>query len=215
MPSFFKEEGWLFTLTDKVGETLLATIYCVLCCIPLVTVIPSLTSFYYVMVKCVRHDRSSVTKEFFGSMKRVFVRGLITSILLILWLFGLYYNGLLLVENGFVQNNFSPALVLIYVLIAVTLFIAVWIPPVFSRFDMKLTGILRMAAYVSFRYFYITILIAALDLLGGFLVIRVLPVLFIFVVPGACAYLSTYLVERVLIKVMPESDDNPDQWYRD
>lgn len=165
-------------------------------------------------------------KEFFGSMKRTFVRGAVTSIIIGLWIFGLVYNRAAAiadaVSRGEVLSELSPVLLLTDVLLFLTMFVAVWIPSVFSRFDMKLPQLLRFTGYISIRYFYLTVALLLLTAAGAFAVIKLLPVLFTFIVPGAVCFVSTFIAEIALKKEQARifgedlgDDDNTDRWYKE
>ena len=212
--NFFSQDGWLFTVITKTGEIILATLLFLVCCLPLVTIVSSASSFYYVMMKCVRRERGYITREFFSSMKRTLFKGAAITIAIALFAYGLWYNRNLLIYAHIAEGELHPLLILIDIAAVFLCFITVWIAPVLSRFDNRLIELIRLASYISVRYFYLTIALIFIIALGVFATIRVLPVLFTIIVPGIVCFASTFIAEKALLSVMPGQDDNIDQWYR-
>ena len=83
--SFLAYDGKIVGFLNKMGEIILLNIVFLLCCLPVITLAPALTSFYYATVKSIRRERGYPVREFFGSMKRTFKRGILLTVILLLW----------------------------------------------------------------------------------------------------------------------------------
>ena len=208
---FFSYDGKLFELLNKTGEIIITNILFLLCCIPVVTIGSALTSFYYTMIKTVRRERGTVTKEFFGSMKRTLGKGVILTLILLFWTGALVFGRQYAVAAGGEKVNFP--VVLYDVLLALTAATAVYLFPVLSRFEMKLSGMIKLAFVMSIRFLPYTILILAGSALLGYLVIYRLPIACILVLPGVWCYGITYLMERALRYYMPKAPEGEERWY--
>ena len=180
---FFFYDGKFFGALTKVGEIIIANILFLVCCLPVVTAASSLTSFYYVTVKCVRKDRGTLIPEFFGSMKRTLGKGAALTVLL--------YD----------------------VLLGVTAATAIYLFPVLSRFEMRLPQMVKLSFVMCLRYLPYTLLIAAGTALVGWLLFYKLPMACTLVLPGAWCLAITFLMEKALHHYMPKPEEGEEQWY--
>ena len=207
----FAYDGRLVGFLNKMGEIILLNIVFLLCCVPVVTTGPALTSFYYAMIKSVRRERGGPVQEFFRSMKRTLARGILLTVAIFLWAAILYLG--IRTAGARADGRVTFTLALYDVAAALSLCILIYIFPVFSRFDMKLAGIVKLAFVMSIRYFPFTVVIAAVSALLGWLLIYELPIACILVVPGVWCYLVTYMMEKALRHYMPKPEPGSGQWY--
>lgn len=211
MQRFFSYDGKFFGVLTKVGEMIIANLLLLLCCIPVITAASSVTSFYYVMVKCVRMERGNLCREFFVSMKRTFSRGAVLSILLPVWIALLLYGkGQAGISAG---AGMDFRTLLCDVLLSLTGMTAVYLFPVFSRFEMKLGSIVRLAFVMSIRYFHYTLLIVASAVVLGWLLFYQLPMACVLVLPGMWCYGVTFLMEKALRHYTPKPEAGQENWY--
>ena len=201
------------TALTKLGRLMLANILWLLCCIPIVTIVPATTSFYYTVIKSIRRERGYVTQEFFRSMKRTLGKGIVLSVVLLLWSAALWYGRQFAIAND--TESFNVLLFAYDVLIVVSACIVVCLIPVFSRFEMKLTGIIKLSFVMAIRYIYFSVPLAAGAFLVGWLAVVKLPMLCIVILPGLWCYAATYIVERMLLAYMPPAEDGEDAWYQE
>ena len=213
MSSFLGPDGHLMTALTKLGKLIFANLLWLLCCVPVITVVPATTSFYYTVTKSIRRDCGYVAEEFFRSMQRTLKKGILFSIVGLLWGAALWYGRMYAVANE--TEGFNFLLFAYDVLIAVSACVASCLIPVFSRFEMKMTGILKLSFVMAVRYIYYSALLVAGTVLVGWLVIVKLPMLCIVILPGLWCYISTYFIERMLLAYMPPAGDDKDAWYRE
>ena len=94
---------------------------------------------------------------------------------------------------------------------------AVTVPYIFSvlsRFRMSIVGQFQYALHMSVKYFPITILLILLLVVAG-MICYLFPFLMA-IVPGAYAWVSSFLVEKVLQKYMKQARKTEDgAWYYD
>lgn len=208
---FFSYDGKFFGALTKVGEIIIANILFLVCCLPVVTAASSLTSFYYVTVKCVRKDRGTLIPEFFGSMKRTLGKGAALTVLLLLWGAALIFGRSLAVQAAGETLNFP---VLLYdVLLGITVATAIYLFPVLSRFEMRLPQMVKLSFVMCLRYLPYTLLIAAGTALVGWLLFYKLPMACTLVLPGAWCLAITFLMEKALHHYMPKPEEGEEQWY--
>lgn len=207
----FAYDGKVIGFLNKAGEIILLNIVFLLCCLPVITIGPALTSFYYAMIKSIRRERGTPLREFGHSMKRTLGRGTLLTIGILLWTALLWYGRETARAGAGETVTFTMALYLI--VIVVSLCILIYLFPVFSRFEMGVAKMLQLSFVMSIRFFPITVMVAAGSALVGWLTIYVLPIACVLVVPGIWCYLVTFPMEKALLHYMPEAKPGEEQWY--
>lgn len=212
MKGILSFEGPFIQFFHKTGELIFVTVLFLLFCIPIITIGSSITSLYYATIKSVRRERGYPTQEFMRSLKRTLGKGIVLTIGMLIW-YGLLALGVYRAEGRMVS---------VYGLfLLVSIFISIYIFPVLSRFEMKLSEILKLSFVMSMRFIYFTIPIGLGTVLLIWLQIYYLPMPCILVLPGAWCYVVTFMMEKVLLAYMPtqeEAEKNGtgeviDTWY--
>ncbi len=203
-------EGKIVGLLNKSGEIILLNMAFLLCCLPVVTIGPALASLYYATMKSIRRERGYPVREFFSSVRRTLKKGILLTLLAAAWLgclfFGRYYA-----RTG--QWKASPGAGLYDAFIIVSICVLIYIFPVLSRFEMKLTGIIKLSFLMSIRFLPLTVISIAGLAAGVLLMIYVLPIPCIFFVPGLWCLALTFLTERALQAYTPEAGPGEEQWF--
>lgn len=184
-----------------------------LCCLPIVTIGASSTAMYYALVKCVRHGRGHVSREFFGAFRRNFkaatLAWLVFLFLILLWL-----------GNNMVRAQTDPeglsfmTMVSKY-LIAPVCFPMPWLFAYISRFDNRLSDTLKFSVFLSVKYFVRTLIM--LGTAAVFVFLCSLSPALIPLLPGFCCLIMSYQIEPVFKSITAEleADGNEDQWYNE
>ncbi len=222
MGQFFSSDGPVYQFFDKFGRLILLNLLWLICCLPVVTIIPATTAYYYTVIKSIRRGHGYPTKEFFYSLKSNIFRGMPLSILLL-------GAGALLLFNIKVAEAAGTKESLVYLIVyAILMFFcigcAVWVCPVLSRFSIRMSRILKMTSAMVFRHLPVTILLSAGT--AGCIVLIYAAVqamesqeditaviTMLLLLPSVWCYLSTWLVEPVLKKYMPKPEEGEKAWY--
>ncbi len=205
---WFSYEGRLIQFLQKTGELILLNIAFILCCIPVVTIGPALTSFYYAVVKSIRHERGNPLEEFFGSMKRTLGRGCLLTIEILLGAAILYLG------KTTAQAAGNRHLMAVYLgLLVIGACVIVYVFPVLSRFEMKLSGIWKLSFVMAIRFLPITVAMIAGTAVVVWMLFFILPMPCVVIVPGVFCFLATFLMERALLAYMPKAEGDEDAWY--
>ena len=203
-------DGKIVSLLNQAGEMILLNMAFLICCLPVVTLGPALTSLYYATMKSIRRERGYPVREFFRSMKRTLKKGILLTLLCAVWLgllfFGRYYS-----KTG--QWKLSPGAGMYDVFILISACVVIYIFPVLSRFEIKLSEIFKLSFLMSIRFLPLTVLSIAGSAAVGFLMIYVLPVPCILFVPGLWCLALTFLIERALTAYTPEAEPGEEQWF--
>ncbi len=208
----FAYDGKVIEVLNKLGELILVNIVFVVCCLPIITIGSSLTSFYYAVIKSIRRERGNPLGEFFSSMKRTLRKGCIVTLEALLWIALLYLG------REYARAVGSTRMELLYLaLMVISAGVLMYIFPVLSRFKMKLSAMWKLAFVMCIRFLPVTAVLLIGSAAVAWLVIFHLPMACVFIVPGCWCYIVTFLMERVLLAYMPkpeegdESDENA--WY--
>lgn len=212
---FMPYDGRAVNLLNKAGEIILLNIVFLLCCLPVVTVGPALTSLYYATMKSIRRERGYPIREFMNSMRRILGKGILITLLLVLWagllLFGRQYAGREPAGTG--EWRIAPGTVIYDLFLWISGGVALYIFPVLSRFEMKLAGIVKLSFAMCVRFLPITVLCLAGTAAVGWLMIFVLPIPCILFVPGVWCLGLTFLIERALQAYTKPAEPGEEQWY--
>ena len=77
---FFSWDGRFMGILNGFGELIMLSVVFLVCCIPIVTIGPAVTSLYYAVIKSVRRGRGTPLGEFFSSMKRTMGKGILITV---------------------------------------------------------------------------------------------------------------------------------------
>lgn len=219
---FFSYDGKPMEFLNKLGEIIILNIVFLICCVPIVTAGSALTSFYYAMMKSVRRERGNgPIREFMSSMKRTLGRGVLLTIGMIAWMTLLFLGRQMALTGAEGTVSYAPEaestvtfpVVLYGVAIVTSICVLIYIFPVFSRFEMKMTQIIKLSFVMCIRFLPVTAAVAAGSAVIGWLLIYRLPIACILVVPGIWCYAVTFLMEKALRHYMPEAKPGEEQWY--
>ncbi|MCQ2522417.1 MAG: YesL family protein [Lachnospiraceae bacterium] len=226
MQDIFGSEGPVMEFFRKTGLLIFASLLWLLGSLPVVTLGGSSAALYYTVVKSIRHERSHVHIEFWRAYKRNFKNGILLTIIYAFLGFMIYLNrGLILAASegnaevlqsyflGKVGGSSVTVFVVLNGLAIVLLVLLLYLLPVMTRFEMKLSGLLKLAFYLAIRYFYFTIamLLGLAVLMYGF--VRFMPFPCLFFVPGIWTYATSYLVEKAMRPYMGEPKEGEDAWW--
>jgi len=222
MNNWLNPDNKFFTFMGKAFDMVVLNTIWLILCIPIITIVPATTALYYAVVKVIRRERSYAIKEFFRSFKRNFKQGAVFSVLALLLVFVMYIDFRYAWELMKIQDSSGSTYFGVFLVIAI-LFSSMfaYISPLLSRFEMKISGILKTAFVMATRHLLTTVVLLGLlaaVLLGCYIV---LPGMFF--LPAVGTLLASFLIERVFKKYMPAKEENEegkeesgqekDEWY--
>lgn len=201
MGNFFDTENWFWRWIGKLPELIILSALWLLCCLPVITLIPATIALYDAIARCVRGDEGGTYRRFFRTLKQELKRGILLSLLWFSLGFVLYcgYNAIL--SGG--ESNTVSAYSLVYLISMVFPFATLcWLIPLESRFQYGFWQLHRNAALVAFGHLPSTVVIAAL-FWGAATLVYNMPIL-LPVIPAVLVCLQVSVIERVLKKMMQE-----------
>ena len=206
------KESRLRAVLTAVIDIVYAGILWLLFSLPVITLGPATTALYYAVVKCIRHER--------GSLSRVFLAGFRQNFRLSfpMWLVYLAAMGLAALdfyayrhmglEIGGPLSAFSGILALPAMLTFP------WMFAYISRFSNSFGGSLKFVSFLAARHMGKTLILTGellLFLAIAWLLPQILPL-----IPGVFALLMSLTIEPVFrVYTAEQQAENGDSWYNE
>lgn len=199
-----------FRIITNFGNIIIISILWVIGCLPVITITASTSALYHTCVKVILHGRGYVIKEFIHSYSGNLKQGCLITFLSLIIVYILYMNYTYI--SHFEQVPFY--LVLMY-RCSLLFFcgILLYIIPNLSRFRVSFLMLLKLSLFMMIRHFYLTFIMMIL-LIAVVILILSIPVTLLFL-PGLYMILKSLVMETILKKYMPRSEDGSDEnaWY--
>lgn len=205
---FLELDSPLMQGLNKLGDLLWLNVLTLICCIPIITIGPSLTAMHYIALKIARNEEGYITRDFFKSFKQNFKQGTI------IWLIMLFVIVVLL--GDFYIINFSGLEfngIIRSVLMAVALlvmFTSMFVFPVLAKFENTVFNIIKNAFLIGIAQLPKTILMMILNVIPValfFFVPQIIPIVFMFgiTIPAwVSAKLYSKFFKKLEDKIMEE-----------
>ena len=210
MGKLFNLDSPFMQFMNRVADLMWLNILFVLCCIPVVTIGPSITAMFYVTLKMVRNEESYITKSYFKSFKQNFIQATV------IWLIAIAAGGLLLLDYYIVSGRISVSMgngtmisvmqVLMIVVFIFYLFTFTFVFPLLSKFDNSIKNTIKSAFIMSIRHFPVTLGSIAVGIIIALLIIYV-PIMLmfsIFLLFSLAAFVCSQMYVRVFDKYIPK-----------
>lgn len=222
MSRFFSPDNKFFTGMSKIFDMLVLSLLWLILCLPIITIGPASTAFYYTVVKVIRRERSYLLKEFFRSFLLNFKQGAVLTLIYVAFIVVSYVDfcyAMQLMEEGKQLGSFMMGIFI--VLCVFVIFSMVYVFPVLSRFTVTIKNLFKWAFFLSIRHIGWTLLIAFMFVAFGVIMVFSffwMPPLVI-ILPGVYTLVASFPMEKVLKKYMPQEEtteeDGIDRWYNE
>ncbi|MCI9138508.1 MAG: YesL family protein [Lachnospiraceae bacterium] len=157
MNQFFRMDGKVFAVLDKLADLLWLNVLYLICCIPIVTIGTATTSLFYVTLKMCKNEEGYITRSFFHSFKVNFRQSFIIG------MSALFIGAVLIVDLYIVLNNnirFRNLLfILLSMLFLIYVFVMVYVFPLLSKFDNSIKNLVKNSFLISIRHLPWTVLL--------------------------------------------------------
>ena len=210
---FFSYDSRFSQVMLKVCYACCLNLLWVFCSIPIFTLGAATAAMYDVSLKVVRDEEYYIVQNFFRAFRSNFKQA--TQIWLILLGIGIFLAG-----DGYVLHHLRSTstgtaaviwtLILAVVIAAAVVYVIVllYVFPLVASVKNTNRAMLINSFLIGTHYLFATILVFAIHFVMFFLVVRVFTPLIIFG-EGACALVSSFLLNRILVAVSynPEDDE--------
>lgn len=210
--SIFNLDSPFFRFMSKVADVIVLGMIALVFCIPVITIVPTITAVYYITLKTVRDEEGYLWRSFWKSFKLNFKQGVIIELIFAVIALILTVDIRYFYTTGVVQGN-DVYRILFAVMLGIA-FIAVitllYVFPVLAKFDNSIKGILRNSMFMAVRHLPATIGIIVITLIAGFAVYMI-PPLILFMI-AIWAFVNSYIFVKIFDNYIKKDDRDPDDF---
>ena len=208
MNKFFNPDNFFWRWFGKLADICALSILWILCCLPVVTIIPSCIALYDSIAHCVHGLEEGPYKRFFRTFKSELLRGIGLTLLWAVVAFILLVSYYYLYQAGKTSTLAAVYSNVYLVTMLIPVGILAWMIPIESRFSNSFFGLIKTAATFTLVHLPTTGILLGLLILAV-VVLMFLPVLAI-LMPGLLVSIQCWFIEKVLKKYMPEEETTDD-----
>lgn len=214
-------DNMFIRMLNRLGDAMILSLMFVIGSIPIVTIGTSMTATYYAAMKGVQGDDGYVFKNYIKSYKQNFKQSVVIWLIMavVLFIFGVDLWFWLKQWQDARTGIAKPMIAVSVVLLAVAVFITMYVFPLQAKFDNKTSVQIRNAFLLSVKNFPTTLLLLLVTAIIAwcFYYQPVLAIVgFVLIGFGFCAYLYAYFMLNCLKPYLdPAPQVDPDQWSVD
>lgn len=220
MSGLFNMDNKFFVFMGRVADLMILNLLCIICCIPIVTIGPSITAMYYVTLKMVRNEESYIVKGFFKSFRQNLKQGIVITLIMLIF-------GVLIVVDmkimGSMEGTVYQVFYTIFLAMAVVYFmIYMYIYPVLAKFYNSIKNTFINSLLMSIRHLPYTVLMIGVTALPFAIVLLVsnetvqsmMMLYFILLGVSLVTYLNSYFLVKIFDNYIPkeEEESEEDKW---
>ena len=150
MDRFFNMDNKFFTFMSRVADLIILNLLCIVCCIPVVTIGPSIAAMFYVTLKMVRNEESYIVRGFFKSFKQNLKQGIVINLIMLAAALLLYFD--ISICRSTPGTIGKVLMVLFMMILVVYLMIFLYIYPVLAKFYNTIKNTFTNAFLMSIRH---------------------------------------------------------------
>lgn len=204
----FRGDSAYTQVMTKIFNIFWLSILWLLCCIPVITIGASTIALYYVMLKLVKDEESTVTREFFRSFKENFLQSLPVTVIFLVVAAVLVADFHIL--GGAKEQKASLMYGFCMALGVVCAAVFSYVFPLLARFDNTIKKTFENAARLAASHIGQTLVVTAVNLLPviWFLVspetFSVIFWIWVFVGGGVQAFVNSLFLGKIFDRLMEE-----------
>lgn len=205
MNKFFNPDNFLWQFFGRISDYFCLSILWLLCCLPMITIIPSCIALYDSVARCIRGDEGHPCKRFWRTFKAELKRGIFLTVLWVL-IFYLLNVGYQFLNQMSGESQIAAVYAMVYY---VTMFIPIgilgWLIPIESRFEYGLKDLHKTALLMSIGRLPTTLALVAL--LAVIVILTLVLPFMVMLTPAILAMLQSWFIERVFKQYMPAEEE--------
>lgn len=206
MKKFFNLDSPFMIFLSNLTDIVILNVLCLVCCIPVITIGPSVTAMHYVTLKMARDEEIYVAKYFFKAFKDNFKKSFLAwlGFLVITVIFFMDYRILKIMSFENVKV-FSVIIGSIYVFICLT---TMYVFPLIARFENSLKQTIKNAFMMSFMHIIKTIVMAIIYVIPVILIPLHYNLILFFLLVGLSgpAYINSFIWKSIFRKYEPKEE---------
>ena len=208
MGAVFHSNNRFIDFFSNVANLIILNLLWILCCIPIVTIVPSTAAMYYVTLKMVKKEDPYIIRSFFRSFRDNFKQGVVLSVIFLV-LAGVLYADIKILQK-FSSEFHQVLLTVSYVVCALGFITMAYVCPLLSYFQNTVAATLKNAVILALTHPLKTVILLIMNLLP-FLLLMFFPdvfalSLFLWAVLGfsSIALVNSTLLSKLFKKYEPK-----------
>lgn len=204
MRKFFNLDSPFMIFLSNLTDVVILNVLCLICCIPIVTIGPSVTAMHYVTLKMARDEEGYVFKSFFKAFKENFKQSFIA------WMIFLGITAVFLLDYRILKvSGMEENKIFVIVIGAIYLFVCLttmYVFPLLSRFENSLKQTVKNALFMSILHIFKTIVMAIIYIIPFVLVPLHYNLILAFLIIGLSgpAYINSFIWKSIFKKYEPK-----------
>ena len=210
MKKFFNLDSPFMVFLSNLVDVIILNIICLICCIPIVTIGPSITAMHFVALKMAKNENVYTVKTFFRAFKDNFKQSFIIWISFLVITIVCILDFKMLQTMGMSENKiFGIIIGTIYLFVCLT---AMYTFPIMSRFENTLSQTVKNAFFMCILNFGKTIVMAVVYIVPFVLLPLGINMIAAFLMLGLSgpAYINSYIWKSIFKKYEPEEEGGED-----
>ena len=178
---FLELDSPLMQALNKLGDLMWLNVLTLICCIPIVTIGPSLTAMHYIALKIARNEEGYITRDFFKSFRANLRQGIIIGLILIFVLVVLAGDFFIISYSGLEFSSIMRSMLM--AIFFFVMFTAMFLFPVLAKFENTVLNTIKNAFIIGIAQLPKTILMMVLFAIPPLLFIylpQIIPIVFLF-----------------------------------
>lgn len=204
MRRFLNLDSPLMIFLSNLTDIVVLNVLCFICCIPIITIGPSVTAMHYVTLKIVRDEEIYVLRDYFKAFKENFKQSVIAWLVFLVITAVFFVDYLILKDMGLENTKvFFMIIGAIYLLVCLTM---MYVFPLMARFENSLKQTVKNALFMSILHIFKTIIMAVIYAIPFVLLPLHYNVLMFFLLVGLSgpAYFNSFIWKSIFKKYEPE-----------
>ena len=204
MRKFLNPDSPLMIFLSNLTDIIVLNVLCFICCLPVITIGPSVTAMHYITLKIARDEEIYVLRDYFKAFKENFKQSIIAWMVFLVITAVFFVDYLILKDMGL--ENTKVFLMIIGAIYLLVCFTMMYVFPLMARFENSLKQTVKNAFFMSILHIFKTIIMAVIYAIPFVLLPLHYNVLMVFLLVGLSgpAYFNSFIWKSIFKKYEPE-----------
>ena len=204
MRKFLNPDSPLMIFLSNLTDIIVLNVLCFICCLPVITIGPSVTAMHYITLKIARDEEIYVLRDYFKAFKENFKQSIIAWMVFLVITAVFFVDYLILKDMGL--ENTKVFLMIIGAIYLLVCFTMMYVFPLMARFENSLKQTVKNAFFMSILHIFKTVIMAVIYTIPFVLLPLHYNVLMVFLLVGLSgpAYFNSFIWKSIFKKYEPE-----------
>ena len=207
MRKFLNPDSPLMIFLSNLTDIIVLNVLCFICCLPVITIGPSVTAMHYITLKIARDEEIYVIRDYFKAFKENFKQSVLAWLVFLVITAVFFLDYVILKDMGL--ENTKVFLMIIGAIYLLVCFTMMYVFPLMARFENPLKQTVKNAFLMSILHIFKTIIMAVIYAIPFALLPLHYNVLMVFLLVGLSgpAYFNSFIWKSIFKKYEPEKKE--------